>query len=328
MSLNEMAVFDRYVSEATIETLAQMVDKFNAASAGAIVLTTGGFEGDFLHEIMWKSIHSARRRVDRYATNIGVSSTALEQIDETGVKVAGGFGPVVWEPSQLTWMLKNQAEAVEMASRNLAEAIMQDQLNTAIAAMVAACTQNSAVKHELTSGSTASKITYRMINAAHAKFGDQSASIVADVMDGATYHELIDQNLQNGQRLFEAGGVTVVDILGKRVVVTDAPALQSSASTGGTTKAKARVLGVASGGIVVHNGGDLITNTEVSNGKRRIEATFQADYSFGLALKGYAWDVQNGGASPSDGDIGTGTNWDKVATDNKHTAGVIAIGLA
>lgn len=328
MSLNEMVVFDRYVSEATIETLAQMVDKFNAASAGAIVLTTGGFEGDFLHEIMWKSIHSAQRRVNRYATNTAANTTALEQIDETGVKVAGGFGPIVWEPSQLTWMLKNQAEAVEMASRNLAEAIMQDQLNTAIAAMVAACTQNASVTHDATTGSGASSISYRVLNEAHAKFGDHSSNIVADVMDGATYHELIDQNLQNSSRLFEAGGVTVVDILGKRAVITDAPALQSAATQSPSVPAKARVLGVAAGGIVVHNGGDLITNTEVSNGKKRIEATFQADYTFGLALKGYAWDVSSGGASPGDAAIGTGTNWGKVASSDKHTAGVMAVGLA
>jgi hypothetical protein len=54
----------------------------------------------------------------------------------------------------------------------------------------------------------------------------------------------------------------------------------------------------------------------------------QVDYSFGLALKGYSWDSVNGGKSPTDAELATGTNWDKVATDIKHTAGVIAIGSA
>jgi hypothetical protein len=62
------------------------------------------------------------------------------------------------------------------------------------------------------------------------------------------------------------------------------------------------------------------------NGKTRIETTMQVDYSFGLRVKGYAWDVTNGGKSPSDAALATGTNWDKVATDNKHTAGVLAVG--
>ena len=35
MSLSQMQVFNKYFMPATIETLAQLVDKFNAASGGA-----------------------------------------------------------------------------------------------------------------------------------------------------------------------------------------------------------------------------------------------------------------------------------------------------
>lgn len=54
----------------------------------------------------------------------------------------------------------------------------------------------------------------------------------------------------------------------------------------------------------------------------------QVDYTFGLGLKGYTWDAASGGKSPSDAALGTGSNWDKVATSDKHTAGVITIGDA
>ena len=50
MSLSQMQVFNEYIMPATIETLAQMVNKFNQASNGAIRLTTKGFDGDFLQE--------------------------------------------------------------------------------------------------------------------------------------------------------------------------------------------------------------------------------------------------------------------------------------
>lgn len=328
MALANMKVFDRYVTEAAIETLAQMVDKFNSASAGSIQLTTDGFNGDFAHEIMWKAIHSAQRRVDRYATNSSASPTALEQIDKTGVKVAGGFGPITFEPAQLTWMQANPAEAVEMASRNLAEAIMRDQLNSAIAALVAAISNNSNVKNDISTGSSAAKLTYNAINGAHAKFGDRSGEIVANVMDGATYHHLVGTNITNTAQLFNAQGVTVVDILGKAVIVTDAPALYSAAVASPATAAKSRILGLTAGAAVVHDGGDLVTNTETTNGLQRIVTTFQADYTFGLALKGYAWDTANGGKSPTDAELATGSNWDKIVSSDKHTAGVIAIGLA
>lgn len=318
MAISDMKVFNDHVRTATIETLAQMVDKFNTASRGAIRLSTDGFGGDFLMESSFASLHAAQRRVDRYATNAAASSTALSQIQHNSVKVAGGFGPVLWEPAQLSWVQQNPDLAVEVISRNMSEAIMKDMLNSAIAALVAAIEAQATATYDGGTG----PVTYADINNAHAKFGDHSGLIVADVMDGATFHALIGQNLTNTAQLFQAQGVTVVDILGRAIVVTDAPALRETPST---STNDAKVLGLVTDAAVVHDASDLVTNIETSNGKERIETTMQADYSFGLGLKGYAWDVTNGGKSPTDAEIATGSNWDKIATSIKHTAGVIAI---
>jgi len=320
MALSNMVVFNQFVQTATIETLAQMVEKFNAASGGALRLTTAGFTGDFLQESFWKSIHDAQRRVDRYASNGAASTTALSQLQHNTVKVAGGFGPILFEPSQLTWVQKPTAEGIEMISRNLAEAMLKDMLNTAIAAAVAAIeAQGSATVFDTGTG----PISHRDINKAHAKFGDSSSLIIADVMDGAAFHDLIDQNLANADQLYISTGVRVVDILGRIIVVTDAPALRETG-----TGADVKILGLVSDAVVVHDAGDLITNVETNNGKLRIETTFQADYTYGLGLKGYAWDVANGGKSPTDAELATGSNWDKIATSIKHTAGVLALGSA
>lgn len=318
MALSNMKVFNREVQTATIETVAQMVDKFNAASGGAIVLTTQGFEGDYRFENFWQGIHAAQRRVDRYAANSDASSTTLAQLQEIGVKVAGGFGPVLWEPGQLAWVQKSPGEAVEVISRNLAEAILKDQLNTAIAAAVGAIEAQSSAVYD----AGTSVLSYRHINRAHAKFGDHSQMLIADVMDGTTFHDLVDANLANSEQLFVAGNVRVVDILGRRVVVTDAPALRESPAT---TTNDAKILSLVAGGATVYDGSNLITNIETVNGKLRIETTFQADYDFGVALKGYQWDTTNGGKSPSDVELATGSNWDKVATSIKHTAGVLTL---
>jgi hypothetical protein len=320
MALSQMQVFNEYIMPATIETLGQMVEKFNAASAGAIRLTTAGFDGDFLQESFFAAIHSAQRRVDRYAAQDAATATDLTQLKKSGVKIAGGFGPIRFEPSQLTWLNKPTTEGIEVASRNFAEALMKDQLNTAIAALVAAISNQAAATNDITAGTNA-VLTYTVLNNAHAKFGDRSGDIVANVMTGSMYHKLIGLNLANAQQLFLASGVTVVDILGKVAIVTDAPALATAGSPGVD-----RVLGLVSGAATVYDGGDVISNIETSNGQTRIETTMQVDYSFGLSLKGYTWDETNGGKSPTDAEIATGSNWDKVATDIKQTAGVIAIG--
>lgn len=320
MSLSQMQVFNEYIMPATIETLGQMVDKFNAASNGAIRLTTAGFDGDFLQESFFAAIHSAQRRVDRYAAQASVTPTDLSQLKLSGVKVAGGFGPIRFEPSQLTWLNKPTTEGIEVASRNFAEALMRDQLNTAVAAASAAIRNQAAAVNDVSAGTNA-VITYAVLNDAHAKFGDRSADIVANVMTGSMYHKLIGQNLTNAERLFQAQGVNIVDILGKAVIVTDAPAL----TIAGTPNADV-VLGLTSGAATVFDGGDIISNIETVNGNTRIETTMQVDYTFGVALKGYAWDEANGGKSPTDAELATGSNWDKVATDIKATAGVAAIG--
>ncbi|BAQ18319.1 major capsid protein [Methyloceanibacter caenitepidi] len=324
MSLSQMQVFNKYFMPATIETLAQMVEKFNAASGGAIRLTTAGFEGDFMQESFFAAIHSAQRRVDRYATNETQASTDLTQLKHSSVKIAGGFGPIRYEPSQMTWLNKPTAEGVEVASRNFAEALLQDQLNTAILCLVTAVENQATAKYDASAVSPAEGISYKNINKAHAKFGDHSASLVAQVMTGSVFHKLIGQNIVNSTRLFTAGNVNVVDILGKVVVVTDAPALYEA----GSPTSYEKVLSLAEGAATVFDGGDVITNIETSNGKERIETTMQVDYTFGLSLKGYTWDEANGGKSPDDSDLATADYWDKVATNIKHTAGVLTIGDA
>jgi hypothetical protein len=108
-------------------------------------------------------------------------------------------------------------------------------------------------------------------------------------------------------------------------VVTDAPALRE---TPATSTNDIKVLSLVAGGATCYDGSDLITNLETTNGRNRIETTWQADYTFGVALKGYAWNTSAGGKSPTDAELATGSNWVKYATNNKHTAGVLTLSQA
>ena len=315
-----MQNFNKYVMPATIESLQQRIALFNAASAGTIVLSTAGFNGDFSQESFWAGIHSAQRRVDRYAANGTAPVTDLTQKKRSKVKVAGGFGPVLFEPAQLSWLMKPTSEGIEVISRNLAEALLADQLNTAIAALCAAIGAQAALVNDVSATLGLSQVA---LNDTHAKFGDQSQRLIAEIMTGAAYHNLVGKNLANAQTLFTAGNVRVVDILGKPSIITDAPALYVAG-----TPNKYKVLSLAAGAAEVIDGGDMISNIAVTNGKERIESTMQVDYTFGVGLLGYTWDEANGGKSPTDAELATGTNWDLIATSIKQTAGVMTIGDA
>ncbi len=312
MAQSDMAAVNTIIQKATIETVAQEVDKFNAASNGAIVLSVDGFAGDFYKQNSFASLAAAQRRVDRYAANGTVTPTALAQITETSVKIAGGFGPVILEPSQMTYIMEDPVAAIEEISKQASTLIIQDQLNSAIAGAVAAIGNNGVT----VTNTIATNITQVGLNGAHALFGDRSQALIAQVMSGAAYHSLIGEALTNTAYLFSAGDVRVIDILGKPVIVTDAPALTESANIG-------FVLSLVASGLVVNNTADFISNISTTNGNERIESTFQADYTFGLGVKGYTWDEVNGGKSPTDAEIATGTNWDQVATSDKDTAGVL-----
>ncbi|WP_397448137.1 major capsid protein [Pseudomonas sp. NA-150] len=320
MSLSQMQVFNDYIMPATLETLDQMTQAFNEASNGAIVLSPDGFTGDFLQESFFQNLGAAQRRVDRYGTNAVVTPVDLTELQNNTVKVAGGFGPLRYEPSQMTWLQRPTQQGVEVASRAFAEVLLKDQLNTAIAALVAAITAQAAATNDV---SATAGITQAALNNTHAKFGDASQNLVAQVMQGSTWHKLVGQGLVNSNNLFLAGNVRVVDILGKTSIVTDAPAL---AQTG--TPNKEIILALATGSALVHDNRDIISNVSTDNGKARIETTIQVDYTFGVGLKGYTWDIINGGKSPTSAALATGTNWDKTAASIKNTAGVALIGDA
>lgn len=317
MALSDMKVYNDDIVGTTIELLGQKTDQFNAASGGAIVLSTASWRGDFSRESFFNQIASAKRRVDRYATITTQAATALTQGEHVGVKVAGGFGPVLFEPAQMTWLNEDPASAIRAISEGFSDALLADQLNTAVGAAVAAVSGQTALVNDV---SATAGLSLNVLNNSHAKFGDQSQLLVTDIMTGAAYHTLVDKALTNANQLFVAGNVMVVDVLGKRYVISDIPALYEAGSPN-----KTKVLSVVANGIIVDNASDIISNIDTSNGNTRIQTTWQADYSFGLKLKGYSWDVTNGGKSPLDAELFTASNWDKAVAENKHTLGTLAI---
>lgn len=140
-------------------------------------------------------------------------------------------------------------------------------------------------------------------------------------MHSTPQHDIFDQALTNTTQLFSFGTVQVrEDGFGRRYVVTDSPSL--SVTSGSPAVTDYYTLGLVQNAIVVEDNNDFFANMETSNGTENIQRTWQAEYTFNLSMKGYTWDTTNGGKSPTDAEIATGTNWDKTATSLKDTAGV------
>jgi len=323
MSLSALKVFSQYAKGSMTEVLLQQVDLFNAATSGGITLVVKQNDGDFSDFSFWKKLEGIVRRRNAYGTGT-VSALSLEQLLDTSVKIAAGTPPVNIPPSEMKWILKDPKESAAVYGQQLAKGQMADMLNAAISAVRAALVQNGVATYL---DAKTGKYTWITNNSAAAKFGDRASNLVCNVMHSKVYFDVIEGNLTNAANLFTFGGVRIqADPMGRPLVITDSPDLINPTgivATEGSEVPSYYSLMLVSGAVSVNDNGDFEQNIETKNGGENIERTVQSEWSFNLGVKGFAWDKTNGGKSPTTAALGTGTNWDKYASDTKDLAGVV-----
>lgn len=313
MAMSDMVVFNSQVQRVATETVDQSVRKFNEASRGALVLGNEQHIGDYLEEASYKLIANLVSRRNAYGSG-DVASTAIGQMTDRAVKVDGRVGPIEWNSEQFRRLGKDEEEAGLIIGEQAAEAMLKDYLNTASSALVAAVSAQTTLVYDGKSGN----IGLSALNKGARLFGDRSQSLVAWIMHGDMWHDLIEEAITNTSKLFTIGNINVMqDGLGRRYVVTDSPALVTSGSPD-----TYHTLGLVPGAVQVQTG-NLMSKTVDKVNQENIGTVWQGEFSYSLGLLGYAWDATNGGKSPNDTALGTGANWDKVATGVKDTAGVL-----
>ena len=319
MALSDLAVYSEYAYSSMTEVLRQRIDLFNAATGGAITLRSAAHQGDFSDVAFFAKISGLVRRRNSYGSG-SVAEKKLAHLVDTMVKVAAGTPPVRLDPGQFKWIQQNPEVAGAALGQQLAVDTMADMLNTGLGATYAALSAQSAVVHDAT-GLTAPEDTmsFLNLNKGQAKFGDQASMISAWVMHSKPMFDLYGKNLTNAERLFNYGNINVMrDPFGKLLVMTDS---QNLVITG--TPNNYAVLGLVPGAVIIDQNNDYTANEEAKNGDENIIRTFQAEWSYNVGVRGFAWDKTNGGKSPNDAALLTATNWDKYATSHKDLAGVV-----
>lgn len=319
MALSDLAVFSEYAYSTMTETQDQQVQLFNAATQGGLVLETGDHQGDFSDQAMWAKISGLIRRRNAYSS-AAVAEKNLVHLVETSVKVAAGTPPVRIDPGMMKWIQRSPEEAGVVVGRQMAEDNMADMLNTSVLCFSAAIGQVPALIYDHTATGTTSLIA---LNKGTSKFGDRAGAIVAWVLHSKAAFDIYGEALTNANGLFTFGTVRVVqDGFGRPLIVTDSPHLFVD-DGGGVGIDQYLTLGLTAGAVLVSQNGDFTDNTETKNGFENIIRTYQAEWSYNVGVKGFAWDKTNGGKSPTTAALGTATNWDRYATSNKDLAGVL-----
>lgn len=301
------------------ETLQQATNVMNAASRGAILMTTERMKGDYEYESFFKTVSSLVSRQD-ITSNSGATALKLTQDEFIRVKCHRKIGPL----SVTRKAFLQAGEDPELASfilgQQSAQAVAEDMLNTSLLAARVALANQSGVLNDATSLADTTCTSKNLINTLR-KFGDKQSRIVAWVMHSTSWFDLGLDGVDNQIDSVASDIIRVLEVpgMGRPFIITDSDSLIATADTPDSYY----VLGLTAGGIQAMFTEDQYITSQEQLGNEQIETMLQGEYAFNVGLKGFKWDVGNGGANPDSTAIGTGSNWDKAVTADKDLAGVV-----
>ncbi|MCG3198572.1 MAG: hypothetical protein GHCLOJNM_03075 [bacterium] len=314
---SDFVIYDEQFQSGQVEVLAQNLNLFNAASNGAIVLRSEKLPGNYSKSAFFPMTSGLVTRRDTTSVS-GVTDIALTQAEIATVKLNRKMGPV----AQTLDAWKKMGATPELMSfvfgKQVGVAKIQDHIDIVLAALVAALEGVSG--SALVFDGTAATMKHSAIVSGMSKLGDAAQRVACLVMHSKPFFDLIQQAITD--KVYGIANTVVYGgspgTLGKPVVVIDSPSLVVAGSP--TTY---RTLGLTVGAAEVVESEAESVAAEVVTGLENLVGRVQAEYAINLGLKGFTWDVTNGGANPTAGAIGTGSNWDKKATSVKDLGGIV-----
>lgn len=317
-------IYPDLVHSGMVETLVQNTDAFNAASLNSIRLVTARRMGDFAQESFFKNVSNlvTRRTTNASPDNPAVASSPVPMDELISVKLNRRIGPV--DQTFDSFRKLGQNPDLEVLSLLLGEqtakAVQIDQLDAGLASLVAAITNQSAVFID-TTGSPPTTMNTDLLVQTLAQMGDAANRIIMWVMHSKVFFDLVREQIQaniDGISNFNVASATPVT-LNRPVLVTDSASLIVGTSP---VPNDYITLGLTENACVLEDSEEELIYTDVITGNDNIVARMQGEFAYNASVKGFKWDVANGGINPTDAALGTGTNWDPVMDSFKDYAGV------
>ena len=317
MALGDFQVFNDYAYKAFAVTLQQEINLFNAASRGAIALSTEAFAGDFNQKAQFENLSGLIGNRDPSST-AAASTHALAELLQIDVKVAYGSPNIEYTNTSFDWTSRDPMEAGTLFGNAVAEGSMAYMLNSVLYSAVAAM-DDAAVVYDGTAGVA----SLPSLNDGAALFGDRQSSIIAWVMHSKSQNDIWGNALANSNRLFTFGTVNIMeDTAGRPLIMTDSNALHFD--NAGTENY--HQIGLVAGGLAAQDQGDMRIYNVTTLGQQNAKQQMKVEGSFGVGVKGYTFSTA--AAQPDDAALALTTNWARI-TDlgHKDTAGVVVTTL-
>jgi uncharacterized protein YjdB len=286
-----------------------VLDVFNAASNGALVLRNENIVGDFSQSAFYTVPGSvAHRNVNSTATVTGQIIGADEMV---GVKVPWKYGPYETTEEAFKRRQRSAEEFSQLIGQHMADATLDYMIQAAFAALQAAIGANTDMVAQGDWVIDGKKVLTKGMR----KFGDRFNRIALFAMDSTVYFDLVDQAIT--EKIFEEAGFVVYGgqpgTMGKPVLVSD-------------KVPEDMIFGLQRGAVeIIESQPPGVRNYNIDN-QENLAIGYRSEGVFNVELMGYSWDTAGSPAAPANpnlSQLGTGANWRKYATDNKATAGVL-----
>lgn len=312
---SDFKVYNEYFYSGVIEAIAQQINGFNAASQNTLVLKSEKLKGDYAYTSYFNGLASIVSRRD--TTSVSAQTpTALTQAEIINVKLNRKYNEMAmtrdaWmkvgsTPQEMSFILG------QIAGRDK----MQEMLNVAIKALRVAGAAQSDLYADVSGASTTTMTATNLLTGLK-KMGDKMSAVQMLVMHSKVYGDLMGQAIAD--KVYGEAGLVVYGAapgtFGRPVLVTDCAGLVDGTHY--------YTLGLPVGAAVVNESETEEILFERVGGLENIVYRFQGDYAYNLELKGYSWDVANGGANPNTAALATASNWDLSVTSYKNAAGIV-----
>lgn len=303
---SDLIIYNDLAQTAYLERIQDVIDVFNASSNGAIIFDNELIEGDLRKRSFYKIGGAMEHRdVNSSSTVTGKKIGAAEMV---GVKVPFKYGPYETTEEAFKRRARSPEEFSELLGQDYADAVLEGYVQYAMAALMASIGSNA----DMVAAASFATDGKRALTKGMRKFGDRFGRIALWSMDSATYFDMVDQAIT--EKIYEEAGVVIYGgqpgTMGKPVLVADSMPAET-------------IFGLQAGAVkVTESQAPGFRSYNIDN-QENLAIGFRAEGTFNLDLMGYSWKDSTGGVNPNLAAVGAAANWNKYATSNKATAGVL-----
>jgi hypothetical protein len=322
-------VYSPFLWSGYLETLAENLDAFNSNSRGALDMRTAMSVGNYQYKSFIESLAAGGISRRDITSTSAAAATAVTMNDFISVKLNRKIGPIdapVDAFKKAGISTSDPREFSFLLGQAFAKGVAYDFLNSGLTAVVASLAGTSAVLHDISAyGTTTTTANTDDLIDVLSKMGDRLNDVVCWVMHSVPYYALMKEQL--GMKVTNISDLIVAEAtpatLNRPVIVTDVSALTGSSTGSCPDFTHYWTLGLTRSAVVVEESEERTMVNEWVTGQEQLCMRTQGEYAFNVGVKGYQYDVSNGGVNPTAGTLGTTTNWDQVAASVKDGPGAI-----